>query len=93
MKLSEDRVEPDPGRRFKQALVVTRWSDLGDGRDPGKGEWAACNGEGTYDSFAHLGRRAISGVFESQNGAMSAQRIINLNPKGERKGEAGHDWY
>lgn len=95
-KLEEDRTDPDPRLRFKQCMVVTRWSDLGDGKDPSKGEWAAINAEegGAYDSFAMLGRRAISGVFESQTGVGGpGQRIVNLNPKGEKKGEAGHNWY
>ncbi|KAG9246044.1 hypothetical protein BJ878DRAFT_417821 [Calycina marina] len=94
MKLEEDRSDSDPVQRFKQCMVVTRWSDLGDGRNPAEGEWAACNGEIAYDSFAHMGRRAIAGVFESQNGfTVPGQGIKSLNPKGERRGEEGHNWY
>ena len=94
LKLEEDKADPDPVRRFKQCMVVTRWSDLGDGSNPAEGEWAACNGEVEYESFEHMGRRAISGVFESQNGVtIPGQRILSVNPKGERKGEEGHNWY
>ncbi|KAH8602103.1 hypothetical protein B0O99DRAFT_666802 [Bisporella sp. PMI_857] len=94
IKLEEDRTDPDPIKRFKQCMVVTRWSDLGDGTDPTKGEWAACNGEARYDSFKHIGRRALAGIFESQNGvSIPGQTILSLNPKGERKGEEGHNWY
>lgn len=95
IKLEEDRTEV-PALRFKQCMIVTRWSDLGDGTNPEKGEWAACNGvDGVeYDSFGQLGRRAISGVFESLVGSTGpVQRIMNLNPKGEKKGEDGDNWY
>lgn len=41
---AEDRSADGRGTgRFKRAIVVTRWSDLGDGRVPWEGEWAACN--------------------------------------------------
>lgn len=94
IKLEEDRLETDPVRKFKQCMVVTRWSDLGDGKNPALGEWAACNGETEYDSFGHMGRRAIAGVFESQNGVtIPGQNIMSVNPKREKKGEAGHNWY
>lgn len=91
--------------RFKRAIVVTRWSDLGDGRVPWRGEWAACNGlDGDgggggggerYDSFQKIGNRAISGVFESHftAEAIPPQRILSLNPTGIEKGEEGHTWY
>ncbi|KAG4438883.1 hypothetical protein IFR05_005618 [Cadophora sp. M221] len=97
LKLAEDK--EDPMVRFKQAIVVTRWCDFGDGKSPDGVEWAAINGleiEGRkpYDSFAMMGRRAISGVFEAQNGVtMPGQRLMSLNPKGEKLGEEGHDWY
>ena len=93
LKLAEDR--NDPLNTFKQALVVTRWSDLGDGTTPWNPEWAACKGEAQLDSFNAIGRRAISGVFESHftAEAIPGQRILSLNPKNEKKGEAGHGWY
>tara|TARA_R110002060_G_scaffold61055_1_gene70635 strand:- start:994 stop:1329 length:336 start_codon:yes stop_codon:yes gene_type:complete len=97
LKLAEDK--EDPLVRFKQAIVVTRWCDFGDGRSPDGLEWVAINGleiEGRepYDSFALMGRRAISGTFEAQNGVtMPGQRLMSLNPKGEKLGEEGHDWY
>jgi hypothetical protein len=92
LKLAEDK--EDPLNRFKQAIVVTRWSDLGDGTTPLSPEWAACNGEAEFDSFAAIGRRTVSGIFEAQNGvAIPGQRVISLNPKNEKLGEAGHKWY
>ncbi|XMA08007.1 hypothetical protein WAI453_000798 [Rhynchosporium graminicola] len=97
LKLAEDK--EDPMNRFKQAIVVTRWCDLGDGTSPDVIEWAAINGlevEGRehYDSFKMMGRRAISGVFEAQNGVtMPGQRLISLNPKGVTRGEDDEDWY
>jgi F-box domain len=93
LKMAEDR--SDPVNLFKQALVVSRWSDLGDGSSPWSPEWAACNGEAEFDSFKAIGRRAISGVFEAHfNGDLiPGQRIISLNPNKEKRGEAGHNWY
>lgn len=91
----------DPVRSFKHALVVTRWSDLGDGSSPYTSpEWLAINGrlaeeDGTaYESFSNVGRRAVGGVFESKiSGSVPGQRLISLNPKNEKLGEEGHGWY
>jgi hypothetical protein len=92
LKLSEDK--NDPLVRFKQSIVVTRWSDLGDGSSPSSPEWAAVSGEQAYDSFARIGRRGVSGIFESQSGVtMPGQRLLSLNPKMEKLGEEGHRWY
>lgn len=93
VKIAEDR--SDPINIFKQALVVTRWSDLGDGSSPSSPEWAACNGEAEFDSFTAIGRRAISGVFEAHftSELIPGQRIISMNPNKEKLGEAGHNWY
>jgi hypothetical protein len=92
IKVAEDR--KDRLNPFKHAIVVTRWSDLGDGSSPLSPEWAACNGEADYDSLNALGRRAISGVFESRvSNCVPGQRILTLNPKNERRGEAGDSWY
>ena len=75
-------------------MVVTRWSDLGDGTTPLSGEWAACNGEKEYNSFAAIGRRGLSGTFESQSGvSIPGQRMLSLNPNNEKLGEEGHNWY
>lgn len=102
MRLQEDKTEKDLTKFFKQALIVTRWSDLGDGSAPWTPEWAAIQGdldhlakEERYDSFKELGRRAISGTFESwfNPEQIPPQRLLNLNPSGERLGEKGHDWY
>ncbi|TKA66061.1 hypothetical protein B0A55_09919 [Friedmanniomyces simplex] len=93
----------DPVRPFKHDLVVTRWSDLGDGSSPYTSpEWAAVNGisvpveEGgqEFESFAHVGRRAVSGIFESRiSGSIPGQRMLSLNPKNKKLGEEGHGWY
>lgn len=93
LRMAEDR--NDPVNIFKQALVVTRWSDLGDASSPWSPEWASCNGEAEFDSFKAIGRRAVSGVFEAHfNGDLiPGQRIISLNPNKEKLGEAGHRWY
>jgi hypothetical protein len=94
LKLAEDK--NDPMVKFKQVICVTRWSDLGDGSSPFAPEWAAINAEGVteYDSFAKMGRRAISGIFESQSGVtIPGQRMLSLNPNNEKLGEEGHGWY
>lgn len=95
--MAEDKSDPDPTKLFKQALVVTRWSDLGDGTTPWNLEWAACNGEWgvEYNSFEALGNRAISGTFEGMFNpdAIPGQRVVSMNPNGEKLGEKGHNWY
>ncbi|KAI9375314.1 hypothetical protein BJX61DRAFT_531727 [Aspergillus egyptiacus] len=96
IKLTEER-EAGAKSRFRHAIVVTRWCDLGDGTSPRLSkEWAACNGElEGYDSFTVLGNRAISGTFESAftDDTIPGQRIISMNPSGVRKGEEGNNWY
>jgi hypothetical protein len=94
LKLAEDK--NDPINQFKQSLIVTRWSDLGDGKLPMKGPWAACMGQNgvKFDSYGAVGKRALSGIFESQFGVtIPGQTVLSLNPKKEKKGEAGHNWY
>lgn len=86
---------------FKHSIVVTRWVDLGDGKNPYTSpEWLAIHGanrnEGgeEFESFTRLGRRAVSGVFESRiSGSIPGQRMASLNPKNERLGEEGDGWY
>ncbi|KAK4635560.1 hypothetical protein CLAFUW4_00218 [Fulvia fulva] len=87
---------------FKHNIVVTRWSDLGDGSSPFTSpEYTAINGidvghEGTgkFDSFSNIGRRAVGGIFESNvSGAIPGRRLVSLNPKNKRLGEEGHGWY
>ena len=98
IQMTEDT--KDPVRPFKHAIVVTRWSDLGNGTSPYTNpEWAAIKGldagaaEG-YDSFSHVGRRAVSGIFESRiSGSIPGARMLSLNPKNEKYGEEGHGWY
>ena len=92
LKFAEDK--NDPLNRFKQAIAVTRWSDLGDGLSPYSDEWAAINGNVEFDSFKAIKKRTISGIFESQSGvAIPGQRLMSLNPKNEKFGEDGHNWY
>ncbi|KAF2724431.1 hypothetical protein K431DRAFT_300759 [Polychaeton citri CBS 116435] len=86
----------DPVRRFKHVIVVTRWSDLGNGSSPHTSpEWTAINGKSnTFDSFTNVGRRAVAGIFESKvSGSIPGQRMLSLNPKNEKLGEEGHGWY
>ena len=99
IQMAEDK--NDRERPFKHCLVVTRWSDLGDGRSPFTSpEWAAINGRDVgeeheaYESFSHVGRRAVSGIFESRiSGSIPGQRMLSLNPKNKKEGEEGHGWY
>lgn len=93
LRVQEDK--SDPSKLFKHAIVVTRWSDLGDGSSPKSLEWAACNGDAEFDSFTALGKRAISGTFESQFTVdhIPGQKMISMNPDKVKLGESGHDWY
>ncbi|KAF1955646.1 hypothetical protein CC80DRAFT_415391 [Byssothecium circinans] len=102
LKLVEDKTLKTYGpERFKQALLVTRWSDLGPARSPDDKEWSAIVGEGTgYDSFSEIGKRAVSGVFEAAfSDSTPGQRILSMNPKaGKREmaedaNEDDGDWY
>lgn len=64
LKLIEDK--NDAENQFKQAISVTRWSDLGDGRSPASPEWAACAGEGDkFDSAGAVGAAALCSLFEA----------------------------
>jgi hypothetical protein len=81
---------------FRYAIIVTRWTDLGDGSSPISPEWAACNGESAvYDSFAMLQKRTISGIFESAfaQDVIPGQRIVSLNPRVSRLRRSGESWY
>ena len=93
VRVQEDKT--DPRQLFKHAIVITRWSDLGDGSSPKSIEWAACNGEVEYDSFTALGKRAISGTFESKFTVdqIPGQKMVSMNPDKTKLGEKGHDWY
>lgn len=98
MKRMEDRKMEGGG--FKRAMCVTRWADLGDGRTPYRAEWAAINGElregQEYDSFKKVGKRAISGIFESHltEDTIPAQPMLSLNPKMEKHSDVDDPaWY
>lgn len=96
LKLAEDKSDTSHLNRFRQAIVVTRWSDLGDGISPESPEWRSCITEGNtgFDSFKMLSRRGLSGTFESQSGVtLPGQRMMSLNPQNEKLGEDGHNWY
>ena len=96
LKFLEDKSVKGHGpERFKQALLVTRWSDLGPAISPADAEWSAIVGDNDrYDSFLEIGRRAVSGVFESAfTDAIPGQRILSTNPKKVRADEMGDDWY
>jgi len=96
LKMVEDKtVKNHSPERFKQALVATRWSDLGPGRSPDDKEWAAIAGQyEEYDSFLEIGRRAVSGVFESAfTDVIPGQRILSMNPQKVKADEIGGDWY
>ncbi|KAJ5779530.1 hypothetical protein N7457_007250 [Penicillium paradoxum] len=92
VKLTEDRGDG----RFKQAIVVTRWSDLGDGKTPEGIEWGAVNGvTEDYDSFVHYAKRGIASIFEAAFTAdtLPGQRVVSLNPKKKKLGEDEDGWY
>ncbi|EOA90537.1 hypothetical protein ACJQWK_07362 [Exserohilum turcicum] len=96
LKLVEDRsVRTNTTGRFKQALVVTRWSDLGTARSTEDAQWSAITGDNdNYDSFKEIGRRAVSGVFESAfTDTIPGQRIMSMNPQNVTSNEEGGTWY
>lgn len=96
LKLVEDKSVQKMGpERFRQVLLVTRWSDLGPACSPQDPEWAAVVGENdSYDSFKEIGKRAVSGVFESAfTDTTPRQRILSLNPDGREGDEERGDWY
>ncbi|KAJ5190881.1 uncharacterized protein N7498_009866 [Penicillium cinerascens] len=95
VKLCEDKSDPRGGV-FRQAIVVTRWTDLGDGTTPDCLEWGAINGKhNDYDSFHHYSKRGIASIFEAAFTAdtLPGQRVISMNPKKTKLGEQGDDWY
>lgn len=97
VKLTEDKSDVR-GTVFRQAIVVTRWTDLGNGTTPAGLEWGAINGiRSDYDSFAHAhyAKRGIASVFEAAFTAdtLPGQRVISMNPKKTKLGERGHEWY
>lgn len=93
VRMTEDRA--DPKKVFKQTLVLTRWTDLGNGTSPYTPEWEALNGKPGYQSFGALGKRAIAGQFEAEfNGdVLPSQNMLSMNPEKIKLGERGHDWY
>lgn len=96
LKLVEDKSVQKMGpERFRQVLMVTRWSDLGPARSPNDKEWAAIVGENPgYDSFKEIGKRAVSGIFESAfSDTTPRQRILSTNPDNLEDNEDRGDWY
>ncbi|KAK8115256.1 hypothetical protein PG999_007325 [Apiospora kogelbergensis] len=98
LKTAEDRsvaATNGPGR-FRQALTVSRWSDLGPARRPDDGrEWAAVAGENDdYDSFAEMGKRSINGTFEGAfTDTVPGRRIISTNPRNIKVDEGRGGWF
>lgn len=86
VKLTED--PRDKINRFKHALCVTRWSDLGDGISPTSAEWKAVNGLGEYDSLGAVGNATLCSQFEAaiNNGAPN-QRVKSLGMEAWRAGD------
>lgn len=94
IKRMEDRMMMGGG--FRRAVCVTRWACLGGAGTPGDVEWAAVNGEGKYDSVKEVGKRAISGIFESHftEDTMPGQRLLSLNPRNEKHSDVDDPaWY
>ncbi|KAJ5666027.1 uncharacterized protein N7477_008475 [Penicillium maclennaniae] len=95
VKLCEDKSDPHK-LVFRQAIVVTRWTDLGDGTTPSGLEWGAINGKrDDYDSFQHYAKRGIASVFEAAFTAdtLPGQRVLSMNPQKKKLGEEGDSWY
>lgn len=73
IKLLEDRNALDPLTRFRHALVVSRWSDLGNG-SVASPEWLACNSAGddqprwTTSGWNSARQRTIRSKFEAHLG-------------------------
>lgn len=99
LKTAEDRsVAANGPGRFKPALFVSRWSDLGPARRPDDKEWAAVAGldaaGGGYDSFAEMGQRSLNGTFEAAfTDTVPGRRIVSTNPKNVGEDERGGSWF
>jgi hypothetical protein len=96
VKLIRAEDKYDSVERFKFMLIVIRWCDLGDGSGPlSSTEWASINGlVAGYPSLEKIKNRALMGTFESAvTGVPPRNRLLSLNPKNIKKGEAGTDWY
>ena len=63
LKLAEDKT--DKITPFKQAICITRWSDLGPGMGPIDPEWSAINGTGQFDSLAAITNASLCSIFEA----------------------------
>lgn len=85
----KDRITP-----FKHAIVVSRWSDLGDGTSPSSPEWAACIGQAKYDSFGRVTNSTLCSTFETamSNGA-PGQRALSLAKNGRPFNRLREDVY
>ena len=78
IKILEDK--KDPIQRFKHGISVTRWTDLGDGVSPSSPEWAACNGQASYNSFAAVGNATLCSLFEAAvSSGGPTQRAMSLS--------------
>ena len=89
LKLEEDKTKRGIDR-FRHALVVTRWSDLGDGTSPSTLEWASCLGEREFDSFDAIKGLSLCSAFEAATSNFTpTQRLMSLGAISERKGSRG----
>lgn len=95
LKMAEDKtVQANGPQRFKLALMVSRWSDLGPAQSPDDKEWAAIVSQTNYDSLQEMGKRSINGTFESAfTDAVPGKRIMSTNPKNIKPEQTGSDWY
>jgi len=94
-KLEDKSVDLMSNQRFRLALVVTRWSDLGDGIRPDRDEWTAIKGDkDDYDSMKEMGPRSIAGWFEGAIGDnYIGHRLLSLNSKNKIYSETTDEWY
>lgn len=63
LKLVEDK--RDRAVPFKQAICVTRWSDLGNGTAPSTPEWAGITGQQEFDSLGAIKGASLCSIFEA----------------------------
>lgn len=63
LKVIEDK--RDRNVPFKQAICLTRWSDLGDGTSASAPEWAAITGQQKFDSLLAIKGASLCSIFEA----------------------------
>ncbi|OJK04216.1 hypothetical protein ASPACDRAFT_112652 [Aspergillus aculeatus ATCC 16872] len=75
--------------------VVGGNDDDGDSPAAGNEGGTSSSSNRIYDSFKEIGKRSISGTFESMitDDTLPGQRVISMNPSGKKLGEEGNSWY